>query len=340
MKTKIYFASSVPAAFDIARQELGADALFVRSVPTPIHLRHFGRFEVTFGWDSAPAPLLGGDQYQSERSQGNRSPAVIAAKLVEVGFSRDTAAAIASDAACTSGDPDAAVLDELTRRILVATSEPAHEGGRTMAFIGPPGRGKTTSLIKIAVSLGLSRRLPVRVYSVGTHSVGAKEQMARFAGIPGARCQACKSLTDLGLALQRDAGNQLRLIDTPGISPADRAKYPDLAEFFAARPQIEKHLVLRAEATSADMLGMIARFSGLAPSRLLFTGLDEASSKAAMLETLIRSRIPAAFTGTGPQIPADLEEANAERLARSAWPVSASGSSSRTAGAAHALAAA
>jgi flagellar biosynthesis protein FlhF len=324
MQTKIYFSSSVPAAFDVARQELGADALFVRSVATPSHLRHLGRFEVTFGWDSAPPPR-----------ENERSPASIAAKLVEAGFSRDLAAKIASDAACASGDPDAAAVDELTRRIPVARREPDKDGGRTMAFIGPPGRGKTTSLLKIAIALGLSRRRPVRIYSVGAHSVGAQDQMARFAGIPGTPWQAYDSLADLGLALQRGERNQLTLIDTPGISPADRAEYLELAEFFVARPEIEKHLVLRAEATSADMLSMVARFSGLAPSRLLFTGLDEASSRVPMLETLIRSRIPAAFTGTGRQIPADLEEANAERLARSVW-----NRASRPAGAKCALAAA
>jgi flagellar biosynthesis protein FlhF len=335
MQTKIYFASSVPAAFDVARQELGDDALFVRSAPTPGHLRHFGRFEVTFGWASAPTPPPPGDLSQSARSQSDRSPASIAARLVEAGFSRGTAAEIASDAACASGDPDAAVVDELARRIRVAACEPAHDNGRTMAFIGPPGRGKTTSLVKIAIALGISRQRPVRIYSVGAHFVGAREQVARFAGIPGTAWRACKSFADLGLALQTDAGHQLRLIDTPGISPADRSEYAELAEFFAAYPEIEKHLVLRAEATSADMLSMVARFSGLTPSRLLFTGLDEASSRAPMLETLIRSRIPAAFTGTGQQIPADLEEANAERLARSVW-----ASSSPPAGAAHALAAA
>ena len=201
-----------------------------------------------------------------------------------------------------------------------------------MAFIGPPGRGKTTSLVKIAISLGLSRRLPVRIYSVARQrnkwpaSPEFRARTGRHASLSGICVWLCRS----------DVGNQLRLIDTPGISPADRTEHLELAEFFAARPEIEKHLVLRAEATSADMLGMVARFSGLTPSRLLFTGLDEASSRAPMLETLIRSRIPVAFTGTGQQIPADLEEANAERLARlRCW-----GWSSRPAGAAHALAAA
>ncbi len=154
MQTKIYFASSVPAAFEVARQELGADALFVRSVPTPGHLRHLGRFEVTFGWESAPRLSLA---QRCDRSQSDRSPASIAAKLVEAGFSRGTAAGIASDAACASGDPDAAVVDELTRRIPVATSSPPDGEGKTMAFIGPPGRGKTTSL---AQDRDFARRLP------------------------------------------------------------------------------------------------------------------------------------------------------------------------------------
>ena len=335
MQTKIYFASSIPAAFDVARHELGADALFVRSAPAPGHLRHLGRFEVTFGMDSTPAPPPRGDLSQTAWSESDRSPAAITAKLVEAGFSRGTAAGIASDAACTSGDPDAAVVDELARRIPVATSEPAQDEGKTIAFIGPPGRGKTTSLLKIAISLGVSRRLPVRIYSVGAHSLGAREQMARFAGIANMPWRAYESLGDLRLALQKGGGNHVRLIDTPGISPADQSKSLELAEFFATRPDIEKHLVLRAEATSADMLGMIARFSGLAPSRLLFTGLDETSSRAPMLETLIRSRIPVTFTGTGQQIPADLEEASAERLAHSVWV-----SPSQPAGAADALAAA
>ena len=35
MQTKTYFASSVPAALEVARQELGEDALLVGSKPAP-----------------------------------------------------------------------------------------------------------------------------------------------------------------------------------------------------------------------------------------------------------------------------------------------------------------
>jgi len=123
----------------------------------------------------------------------------------------------------------------------------------------------------------------------------------------------------LSLALDGESGQGLILIDTPGISPADGSELAELREFFAARAEIEKHLVLRSDASSADMLHMVARFSGLAPSRLLFTGMDEAIRVTPVIETLMRTGIPATFAGTGQQIPEDLEEVDAGRLARAVW---------------------
>ena len=140
--------------------------------------------------------------------------------------------------------------------------------------------------------------------------------LRRHSGTPW---QACESSASLNLALNGDGWKGLTLIDTPGISPADGNELDELGSFFADHTDIEKHLVLRADATSADMLHMVSRFSGLAPTRLLFTGMDEALSAVPMIETLMRSGIPAAYVGTGQRIPEDLEEINAELLARSAW---------------------
>jgi flagellar biosynthesis protein FlhF len=245
-------------------------------------------------------------------------------RLLDFGLSRETAIEIASTAAHTAaqnaGEPGAAVIDELARRIPVAPfTEMAPGESRTLAFIGPPGRGKTTSLVKIAVHLGLARRIPVRIFSAGAHAVGAQGQMARFAEILGTPYQAYESLASLNLALNGDSWKGLALIDTPGISPADRTEPAEWSSFFAARPEIEKHLVLRADAGSADMLHMLSRFSGLKPERLLFTGLDEAVNPASIIDALIRSRIPGTFAGTGQQIPEDFEEMKAERLARTVW---------------------
>jgi flagellar biosynthesis protein FlhF len=245
---------------------------------------------------------------------------VIPERLREAGFSKEIAADIAAGAARRSGSADLAIVEELTSRIPTAPFVEMQPGeSRTLAFVGPPGRGKTISLVKIAVNMGLARRVPVRIYCAGAHGIGAREQAARLAEILGTPFQACESLTDLNFGGNGEAWNGLTLIDTPGISPADRDELSELKDFFAARPEIEKHLVLRADASSADMLHMVSRFSGLAPSRLLFTGMDETIGAVSTIETLIRAEIPATFAGTGQQIPKDLEEVNAGWLARAVW---------------------
>jgi flagellar biosynthesis protein FlhF len=367
MQTKAYFANSIKEALEVAREELGENALLVGSKPAPSQGRQFGPLEVTFAWDSkeaassqfasgrmeavpagrsAPAGLPSMKSASPETDEIRRQLSALrvavsrgdqpldaraahtatgdgsaAGQLVLGGFSPETAIEIASCATSRSGDPDAVVIDELTSRILTAPFVEMKPGeGRALAFIGPPGRGKTISLVKIAVGLGLARRVPVRIYCAGAHSPGgAQEQVARFAAILGTPFQACESLASLNLALNGHGWKGLALIDTPGISPADRNELIELKDFFAARPEIEKHLVLRADASSADMLHMISRFSGLTPSRLLFTGMDEAIRVTPVIEALIRGGIPATFAGTGQQIPEDLEELNANRLARAVW---------------------
>jgi flagellar biosynthesis protein FlhF len=366
MQTKTYFAASVTDAIEVAREELGENALLVGSKPSPPQARQFGPLEVTFAWDpndAPPSPVVrrqaesvpakqsaatahsplssaapetdeirrhlsalrtavnrGGQPPDAQVAHAAKEDGSTAERLVLAGFSPETAVDIASGAARRSGDPDTAVVDELTSRISTAPFVEMKPGeSRTLAFIGPPGRGKTISLVKIALCLGLARGVPVRIYCAGAHSPGAQEQVARFASILGTPFQACESLASLNLVLNGNVWKGLCLIDTPGISPADRTELGELKDFFAARQEIEKHLVLRADASSADMLHMISRFSGLTPSRLLFTGMDEAIRATPVIEALIRGGIPATFAGTGQQIPEDLEEVNANRLARTVW---------------------
>lgn len=358
MQTKTYFANNVPSALEVARQELGAEALLVSSRPSPAHARQFGRLEVTFAWDPPDAAAkVGGtipgqgrampgfgsgaapgnselDEIRRQLSAltravgysgegGMRVPvedSFIADRLFSAGLDSETARMIASAAAEAGGDTGTAVVDEMARRILVIPFSEMKPGeSRMLAFLGPPGRGKTTSLVKIAVTYGLARKVPVRIYSLGAHGVGGHEQIARFAAILGAQFHACDSVEQLGLALNGDMWKGLILIDTPGLSPAEQNELMEMASFFSVRPEIEKHLVLRADARTADSLAMIARFGSLGVSRLLFTGMDETTMPGPAVDVMIRSGIPLTFLGGGAQIPEDLEEAVAMRLARAVW---------------------
>lgn len=316
MQTKAYFASSVPAALEVARQDLGENAMLIGSRPTPTQSRRFGPLEVTFAYEESRQAS------QPDPSDMDGIRAELAALRKAVGRSERRPIAEESDLLVErildSGQPNATTTRDIADRIRVAPfADMQASESRTLAFIGPPGRGKTTSLVKIAVQLGLARRVPVRIYSAGAHAIGGQEQMARYAAILGAPFQACESLAGLNLALNGDGWKGLLLIDTPGLSPAAREDFEDLRRLFASHPGIEKHLVLRADAGAEEMSRMVTLFAPLAPTRLLFTGLDEAVRPLVAVDTLITSGIATTFFGTGQRIPEDLEEADAMRLARS-----------------------
>jgi flagellar biosynthesis protein FlhF len=374
METKTYFAGSLPAAMDVARRELGPDAMLVTSRPAPEDAKAFGRLEVTFAWEAdknkagagelhavealsraamGPRREVPGSALEDIRLEisalraaiarqtsgqapggtqgatsvtGERAPEadIFAAQaLCETGVSMDTARQIVLAAVQGGGGrAGEGVLRTLAARIPTATFTPLEANeSRTLAFVGPPGRGKTTSLIKVAVRCGLARHIPTRIYSAGAHGVGGTEQMARYASILGVPFQAFESFESLGLALQGERWNGLVLIDTPGAIAGDRKEMEGMAKFFARRSDIEKHLVIRAEARSADMQYMLTKFAAIGPSRLLFTGVDEVRGLGAAADTMIRSGLPATFFGTGTQIPEDLEEVNVAKLARSLWMV-------------------
>ncbi|MDE3197500.1 MAG: hypothetical protein KGN84_14210 [Acidobacteriota bacterium] len=320
METKTYFASSVPAALELAGRELGGDAMLVRSRPAPPEMRGFGRLEVTFAFEPkavrqavAPGKQTSLLPFGALRAlQASRT----APPVSEIDELRRELAELKSGLGARGGVLPVSPR-ELAASIPEATFAEMTPGeNRALALVGPPGRGKTTTLVKIAMKFGLARRVPVRIYSAGSHGVCGEEQMARFATILGVPYQACESLEGLGPALSGEAWKGLVLIDTPGLSPADTAEISRLAGFFGRHPEIEKHLVLRADARSADMTSVVSRFSAMGVSRLLFTGLDEVGSLAALVETLVQTRIPAVFAGTGQEIPEDLELIDAACLAR------------------------
>ena len=352
---KSFFAASVQAAMEQARQEMGSEALLLDTRDAPPEARHLGDFEVIFGSRIEPPPqpsaaprpaaapatlddlrrhmeeIRGMLEHVTPSSGWHRSHNnVVAQSLIEAGVERALAGEIEEtvrqkiarrpvrieDARPAAGDPAVllrAAREEISSRIAVAP-----EIGRIAALVGPPGAGKTTTLVKLAVARGLAAHRNVHLISTDTHRIGGAAQLRTYAGILGVPFQAVETPGELERALDGiPAGTQV-LIDTPGYSAVLLQDLgTDLARFLAARQDIDTHLVLTASMRVEDLYHTAELYEAFRPAKLLFTHMDETTSLASVFCVAARRARPVSFLCAGQSIPEDLAPAAVESITES-----------------------
>lgn len=335
-----------------ARTELGPDAMIIATSRTSADQQQLGAYEVVFGLTEAPAlqetpavptPMPEGLERLRERMEDLRKSVSkkreqvsaartapigpkIAASLLAVGFPREVAEHLARAVQVRSRDGKNTAAEALGSALgeHVRLSPRLGAGGpgrSTVALVGPPGAGKTTTLVKLAAAYGLATRRPTRLISTDTFRLGGSELLSRYTRWMGIDLDLADSMESLERSLGVTDRHELLLIDTPGYSRSDIACGMPLAGVLAKRADVDVHLVLPAYASASDLASTLTRFKPFLPSKLLFTGLDNCDSVAPALALAASSDIPISFLGVGAQAPEDLEEATAERLARRLLPV-------------------
>ena len=213
------------------------------------------------------------------------------------------------------GEFQRALIEEMESRFAVQPLLGRGEGHtRIAAFVGPPGAGKTTTLVKLAVNYGLASRRPVLLLSLDTYRVAAAEQLRSYAAILGVGFQLLETVTALAQAVEENRGKELILIDTPGFAGGDMDDTAELAQFLSTRADIDTHLVVSSSMKSADLSRVVDAFEIFGPQRLLFTKLDETGSFGPILSEAARTGKPLSFFTTGQRIPEDLREASRNGL--------------------------
>jgi flagellar biosynthesis protein FlhF len=219
------------------------------------------------------------------------------------------------------GYPRAGTLGQLVLRVLASqlkVSGPieAIPGKcRVVAFIGPTGVGKTTTLVKLASQYSLLHQLKVALLTADTYRIGAVEQLRIYRDIIDIPLEAVNTPEEVGPALRRYADRDLVFFDTAGRSPRNRRQIQDLRDFLEAAKPAETHLCISATTKNADLLPIVGKFGLVPVNRFLVTKLDETNSHGTILNLAANFQVPISYLTKGQKVPDDIEVATPEGLA-------------------------
>lgn len=191
---------------------------------------------------------------------------------------------------------------------------PASGNQTTLAFVGPTGVGKTTTIAKLAAHFALAEKKKIALITLDTYRIAAIEQLRIFAKIINLSVEVVLNKLELDQTVARHRDKDLILIDTAGRSQRDELQMAELQSFFPQPATIAVHLVLSATAAFPNLCETVERFKPLHPSSLVFTKLDESSTYGTVLGIALREQIPLSYFTTGQRVPEDIEVATPERL--------------------------
>lgn len=251
------------------------------------------------------------------------------AHLLEQELDSDLAARIINDVAkqfagASSQPSDADVRHALEQRLVAILPSddddpfamaPGANGARRIAFVGPTGVGKTTTLAKIAAQLKLKRGLRVGIVAADTYRIAAVDQLRTYAEILGLPVEVASSPKDAARACASLSDVDVILIDTAGRSQNDHMKISELRAFLASAAPDETHLVLSATASARTLARAAETFGAVGVNRIVLTKLDEAATFGTLVSLVERLGKRVSFFTQGQEVPDHIEIARSRRLA-------------------------
>ena len=194
-------------------------------------------------------------------------------------------------------------------RTLDAVSMPDMAGG-IWALVGPTGHGKTTSIAKLAARAALKHGAHrIALVSADNYRVGAQQQLEAYARLMRVDFVALEDVGQLAGVLAKLAGKFCVLIDSAGFAPQDKRFAEQVIAF---KRSGVKCLLTVSASTQGNLAEQLIQ--GCQPEGVILTKLDEGGVFGAVLDCMMRHKIPLGALTSGQRVPEDLHHVHSAYL--------------------------
>ncbi|WP_184311029.1 flagellar biosynthesis protein FlhF [Anaerosolibacter carboniphilus] len=195
--------------------------------------------------------------------------------------------------------------------------EEAKDQQKIIVLIGPTGVGKTTTLAKLAAKLSINGRKSVGVITADTYRIAAVDQLRTYSEILGIPLKVVYEAQEMKNALSNFKDKDIILIDTAGRNHKNSEQIEEVKQLIGPIENPEIFLVISATTGYKDIKNIVSSYDFIKDYKLLFTKIDESSTKGNILNTRILTGKNLSYLTIGQSVPDDIELANPDRIANS-----------------------
>lgn len=182
-------------------------------------------------------------------------------------------------------------------------------------FWGPPGVGKTTTLVKLAAQWLKNHNKKIALVTMDTLKVGATDQLRICAQILNAPFAVLRSITDWNEIMHYIDSVDHVFVDTPGPAIQLRRDADYCQAILGQKNHHHRHhLVLSATYPKQMLQDLVNRSDIFSCDDLIVTHLDECQHFGALYSLMLEMALPLHSFGLGTKMPDDFEVATRERI--------------------------
>jgi flagellar biosynthesis protein FlhF len=335
-----YRAESIQAAIQLAKDELGPEALILEvrrrpsadvaegreggveiiAVPEEVYRRQQDvpdieqiarRSRATQGYRGAS-----GEPEVFTPTLNPASRGAVAALLQQFGILPPLSEQVANvfRSVTSLHEARAALSDVIHMSGIVGRLPAAAAGRHVVAVIGPSGVGKTTTIAKLAAVVAHVQQRRVALITTDTFRVGAIGQLRAYAEILNIPFYSAATREELQHALDTTDTLDAVFIDTAGVNPYNGALMKELRNVVGVRDPISCYLACSLTADFGELVQAAKRFSLLNPNGLIVTKVDETMRTPALVGLSQQTQLPLMYVCAGPRVPEDITLATPELL--------------------------